>query len=289
MQRINLFHETVYDFESEVTLGAHKLLIRPREGYDIRIESSLLNISPRATVKWHRDESDNSVAIATFSTPTQQLRIVSEIILQHYDESPLDFLVDDHAVMYPFAYENAVHLTLSPYLQDAHPQIKGNEENKLFESWMTQFNQTNSIETYALLNQISQEIASALQYRIREEPGVQSPQETLQKASGSCRDYAWLFMCTARRLGMAARFVSGYLHTPANELDYGATHAWAEVYLPGAGWKGFDPTTRQVTGCHHIPTAVSIMPESVPPVSGHFTGPKNEQATMSVRVKVHLI
>jgi transglutaminase-like putative cysteine protease len=289
MQRFSLFHETIYDFQSEVTLGPHKLLIRPREGHDIRIESSTLAISPIATVKWHRDESDNSVAITRFSEPTRQLKIVSEVRLQHYDEWPLDFLVDDYAVLYPFAYENEEHMALTPYLRDVYPQKKGMEESELFDSWISKFNQSVSIETYSLLNLISETIATEHQYRVREEPGVQSPLETLQKASGSCRDYAWLFMCTARRLGLAARFVSGYLHTPANKLEYGATHAWAEVYLPGAGWKGFDPTSRQVTGSHHIPTAVSIMPESIPPVSGHFTGPKDEKPKLTVRVSVKLI
>ena len=283
MRRFKLFHETIYDFQSEVTLGPHKLLMRPREGHDIRIESSTLAITPNATVKWHRDELDNSVAITKFIEPTRQLKVVSEVVVQHYDEWPLDFIVEGYAVEYPFEYEPAEQRALLPYLQ--HEQ----ESNQLFEDWLAQFNRPRSIETYALLSQISEVIGSENQYRVREEPGVQSPAQTLQSASGSCRDYAWLFMCAARRLGLATRFVSGYLHAPATELDYGSTHAWAEVYLPGAGWKGFDPTSRQVTGCHHIPTAVSILPEAIPPVSGRFTGPKGEKPNLEVRVRVQSI
>ncbi len=281
MRRFNIFHETLYDFDSDVMLGPHKLLIRPREGHEIRIERSSLTISPDATVKWHRDELDNSVAITRFDEPTRQLSIISQVVVEHYDEWPLDFLVDDHAVQYPFAYENEEHIALSPYLR-TRPWI----EDDSFRRWMTQFNQSESVETYSLLSRISEAIATNHQYRVREEPGVQSPVETLNAGSGSCRDYAWLFMCTARQLGLAARFVSGYLHMQSAEDTDGATHAWAEIYLPGAGWKGFDPTSKQVTGCHHIPTAVSILPESVPPVSGHFTGPAGEKPTLSVCVKV---
>ncbi len=281
MRRFRVFHETTYDFRNEVTLGPHKLLIRPREGHDIRIESSTLEITPQAIVRWHRDELDNSVAMTTFSGSCRQLRILSEVVVQHYDEWPLDFLVEDYAVQYPFAYAHEEHLALSPYLW-----CKPGNPAPLFEKWLCRFNQEESIESYALLTRISDAIATEIQYRIREEPGVQSPEETLTLKTGSCRDYAWLFMVTARRLGLAARFVSGYLHSPASEQDFGATHAWAEIYLPGAGWKGFDATTRQVTGCHHIPVAVAIMPESIPPVSGHFTGPVAEKPVLTVRVKV---
>jgi transglutaminase-like putative cysteine protease len=283
VRRFKLFHETVYDFKNEVTLGPHKLLMRPREGHDIRIESSSLNIWPNATVKWHRDELDNSVAITRFTTPTHQLKIVSEATIQHYDEWPLDFLVEDHAVQYPFTYAQEELHALAPYLH--HKE----EQGELFRHWLTRFGQTGPVETYSLLVQISEVIGSENQYRVREEPGVQSPETTLQTSSGSCRDYAWLFMCAARRLGLATRFVSGYLHAPATELDYGSSHAWAEVYLPGAGWKGFDPTVRRITGCQHIPTAVSIFPEAIPPVSGHFTGPEEENPVPDVRVRVQSI
>ena len=167
MQRFNLFHETIYDFQSEVTLGPHKLLIRPREGHDIRIESSSLAISPNAAVKWYRDESDNSVAITRFSEHTRQLKIVSEVRLQHYDEWPLDFLVDDYAVLYPFAYENEEHMALTPYLRDAYPQKIGTDGSELFDSWIGKFNQSDSIETYSLLNLISETIATEHQYGVR--------------------------------------------------------------------------------------------------------------------------
>lgn len=282
MRRLQLYHETTYDFASDVELGPHMLMLRPREGHDVRIESSRLEISPSANVKWYRDALDNSVAIANFNGKTRQLSIVSEVIIQHYEEQPLDFLVADYAVNYPFSYQPDEHAALGPYLHTDDP-IPGSELG----NWLNRFWQPNDrIETYVLLDRMSQAIGNEHQYLIREEPGVQTPAETLTKGSGSCRDFAYLFMCAARHLGLATRFVSGYLHMPATEQTFGETHAWAEVYLPGAGWKGFDPTSRVVTGNHHIPAAVAIKPDAVPPVAGHFTGPENASPVLSVKVQV---
>ncbi len=282
MRRYRIFHETVYRYSAPVVLGPQKLLVRPREGHDIRIESATLSITPMAVVKWHRDEFDNSVAIARFTEdPVDHFTVISEAVVEHYDEWPLDFMVEDYAVAYPFAYDHDEHLALSPYLR-----ADMSDDQPSFADWVSRFNGNEGIETYVLLSQISDTINLEFQYQVREEPGVQAAEQTLALGTGSCRDFAWLFMRTARRLGMAARFVSGYLHAPATELDYGATHAWAEIYLPGAGWKGFDPTVGRLTGSQHIPTAVSIMPESIPPISGSFTGGQNITSELEVRVKV---
>jgi transglutaminase-like putative cysteine protease len=121
-------------------------------------------------------------------------------------------------------------------------------------------------------------------YQVREEPGVQTPDETLARGTGSCRDFANLFMQAARVLGLAARFVSGYLNSPFADGRGGATHAWAEVYLPGAGWKGFDPTSGEIAGSRHIAVAVARLPEVVSPVSGAFVGPVGSDLTVGVWV-----
>jgi transglutaminase-like putative cysteine protease len=128
------------------------------------------------------------------------------------------------------------------------------------------------MQTYVLLDQMCQNIMSYFAYTVREEPGVQSPAQTLSYAQGSCRDFAALFIEGCRNLGLASRFVSGYAHAPHSEQWSTTTHAWAEVYLPGAGWKGFDPTAGEVTGSRHIPVAVARHPETVPPVAGSFVG-----------------
>ena len=140
-----------------------------------------------------------------------------------------------------------------------------------------------------LLEWINKAIATGFTYHLREEPGVQSPATTLTSHAGSCRDFATLFIEACRSLGLAARFVSGYLYSPMLLQDQGTTHAWSEVYLPGAGWKGFDSTSGQVVGNQHIPVAVSRHPESVPPVSGSFTIAQNvkpQSPIMTVMVDV---
>ena len=142
------------------------------------------------------------------------------------------------------------------------------------------------METYLLLEWINKAIATGFTYQQREEPGVQTPATTLTSCTGSCRDFATLFIEACRLLGLAARFVSGYLYSPTLPLGQGATHAWSEVYLPGAGWKGFDSTSGQVVGNNYIAVAVSRHPESVPPVSGSFQAVNPQSPVMSVVVEV---
>jgi transglutaminase-like putative cysteine protease len=267
MQRYKILHRTYYNFTSVVTLEPHTLRLRPREGHELRVESSSLQITPMATLRWYRDAEDNSVAIASFTTPTKQLSIVSEVIIQQYNEAPLDFLVADYAMIFPFNYTDADRVLLAPYL--SRPESTA----ITFANWVASVWQPGSpIQTYALLQLLCNRIHQSLRYQAREEPGVQSAEQTLGNASGSCRDFAALFMQAARYLGLAARFVSGYLYAPPSAVNYGATHAWAEVYLPGAGWKGFDPTTGTIVGADHVAVAVARVPESVPPVAGSFIG-----------------
>ena len=268
MRRLRINHLTTYQFASPVTLQPHRLLLRPREGHDVRIESSRLDISPAHRVKWHRDVFDNSVAIVSFLETAQRLTIDSEAIIQHYEEAPLDFIVEDYAVRYPFEYRPEEQADLAPFQQPIYPN-----QQPMLRDWLDSLGFAwGEVETYVLLDRLNRTIASEFQYVVREEPGVQSPAQTLISHSGSCRDYATLLIETCRHLGLASRFVSGYSHVPALEVDNMATHAWAEVYLPGPGWKGFDPTKGELTGSQHIPVAVARHPEAVPPVAGSFIG-----------------
>ncbi len=280
MQRYKILHRTYYNFSGLVRLQSHQLRLRPREGPELRIESSLLEITPAATVRWHRDAEDNAVAIATFPAAASQLAIVSEVVIQQFNQSPLDFLLADEAAHYPFDYHPEDAILLSPYL---HLAESGG--GVLLSQWLgDQWKPGQRMGTVALLQRLSTAIQQTFRYTVREAPGVQSPERTLSLRSGSCRDFAALFLAAARRLGLAARFVSGYLNAEPSSADFGATHAWAEVYLPGAGWKGFDPTTGELAGPHHIPVAVARLPDSIPPVSGSFLGPPG--ATMDVGVWV---
>ncbi len=282
MRRLQIKHLTTYQFSEPVTLLEHKLLLRPREGHDLRIESKILNIVPAHNLNWQRDVYDNAVARVTFTEASDFLSVDSQQILLHYDDKPLDFWVAESAVKFPFKYAGLDFFDLAPYLT-----VNFREDGTTLRDWLRQFWYAGQIvETYLLLEWINKAIATGFSYRQREAPGVQSPATTLSMLTGSCRDFATLFIDACRLLGLAARFVSGYLYSPSLPWSQGATHAWAEVYLPGVGWKGFDSTTGEVVGNNHIAVAVSRHPEQVPPVSGAFTAVQPQVPVMKVMVQV---
>ncbi len=280
MQRFRILHKTRYSYNAEVTLGPHQLLLRPREDHEVRIESFALRITPDARWLWHRDVEGNSVAVATFSRPASELLIESDVIIQQYNEMPLNFEMDAYALWYPFGYLAEDDTVLQTYRILPTP-----ETCTLLSPWIEGFwTQGEAIQTYVLLQRLNTFIHDTLRYQIREEPGVQSVRQTLSLGSGSCRDFALLFMTCARYLGLASRFASGYLYAPMMRDFVGSTHAWAEVYLPGAGWKGFDPTSGSIVGSDHIPVAVSRLAESVPPIAGIFTGVPGSRMEVDVTV-----
>ncbi|MGB5830447.1 MAG: transglutaminase family protein [Thiohalocapsa sp.] len=282
MRRINIRHVTEYLFPSSVSLLPHRLLLRPRENHNVRIESSVLEISPAHTLQWKRDVLDNSMAMVSFAEPSDRVRVSSNVVIQHYEENPFDFLVDDYAVMHPFDYAPDEHAELAPFEQPVYP-----EDQNAVRLWLDGLGLLQPMETFALLDRMNRQIAGSFFYQMREEPGVQAPKLTLSSNSGSCRDFAALFMEACRHMGLASRFVSGYLFAPATEVGGASTHAWAEAYLPGAGWKGFDPTSGEVTGNRHIAVAVARHPESVPPVAGSYLGPAGQTPVLNVAVQVN--
>ncbi|WP_058554489.1 transglutaminase family protein [Thiohalocapsa sp. ML1] len=280
MQRYRILHRTYYTFSGEVQLGPHVLRLRPREHHELRIESATLVITPAATLRWHRDVEDNSVAIATFEVAATQLAIESDVVIQQFNAAPLDFLVDDRAVDYPFAYAAEDQPVLFPYMGGT-PRSSSDP----LMAWVeTIWRPGEQIQTYALLQRLCVSIHERVAYRMREEPGVQDAAATLGLGTGSCRDSAALFIEAARCLGLAARFVSGYLQAEPSAFNYGSTHAWAEVYLPGAGWKGFDPSIGAMAGAQHIAVAVARLPESVPPVAGSYVGAPGTDLNVGVWV-----
>jgi transglutaminase-like putative cysteine protease len=283
MQRLRIKHLTEYIFPEPVTLNNHRLLLRPREGHDVRIETSKLEITPAYNIKWQRDVFDNSLAIVSFLERADKLTIASEVVIQHYEQTPYDFVVEDYAVNYPFAYAADEQVDLKAFQQ---PIFFNDQDN--VNSWLQTLD-LNGMKTFSLLLKLNQSISRQFRYQMREDPGVQSPSTTLSQRSGSCRDYATLFIEACRCLGLASRFVSGYLHAPATEAGNATTHAWVEVYLPGTGWKGFDPTSGEVTSNRHIAVAVARNPESIPPISGSFVGPGLITPIMQVNVQVNLL
>jgi len=280
MKRYKIVHQTQYEYSVPVQLLPHTLRLRPREGHELRIESSKLDISPTATLRWRRDVEGNSVATATFNGSTQRLSIMSEIIIQQYDQAPLDFVVADYAVDYPFSYNEEEKLLLAPYME-----ATDDADAKPLSDWINAIWQPGeNIQTFSLLLRINLRIHQSFTYRSREEEGVQSALKTLELGTGSCRDFVNVFLAVARKLGFAARFVSGYMHFSSSSTQPGSTHAWVEVFIPGAGWKGFDPTIGNIVGAEHIAMAVAKSPESVPPVSGAYHG--RPGSTMHVNVWV---
>ncbi len=282
MRRLTISHVTEYLFPLPVTLLPHRLLLRPRENHNVRIESTTLDISPAHTLQWKRDVLDNSLAVATFTEGAKLLHIASSVVIQHTEDAPLDFFVDDYAVTYPFEYATREQAELGPFHQSVYPA-----DWDALHGWLSGLGLLQRpVETFVLLDRLNREIAGGFQYQMREEPGVQSPAQTLALHSGSCRDFAALFIEACRHMGLASRFVSGYQYSEATEAGNASTHAWAEVYLPGPGWKGFDPTGGEVVGNRHIAVAVTRHPEAVPPVAGSFIGPADLHPELKVAVRV---
>ena len=282
MRRLKISHVTEYLYSTPVSLQPHHLRLRPLESHSLRIESSTLEIFPAHLVRWYRDALGNSVATVSFGDVSNTLRVLSDVVISVYEDAPLDFLMEDYAINCPFEYAIDEQPDLAPFKQSVYP-----DDGPAVLAWLDGLGLLQRpIETFALLSALNCEIANHFAYQIREEEGVQSPARTLALKSGSCRDFAALFIEACRHMGLASRFVSGYLHMPDNETGNATTHAWAEVYLPGPGWKGFDPTSGLIIGNHHIPVAVARHPEAVPPVSGSYIGPSGQLPALTVSVRV---
>jgi transglutaminase-like putative cysteine protease len=280
--KIRIQHRTTYRYTSPVRLGTHRVMVRPREGHDLHIESSILTIRPTPTIHWMRDVNGNSIALVDFADRADELMIYSELELNHYDSDPLDFRVEPYALHYPFVYDPWTLPELTAFTHILFPR----DANRLRE-WLAQFWVPGKlVETVSLLKKLNRHIFETFKYRRRDEFGVQRPAETLERNSGSCRDFATLFIEACRSWGLAARFVSGYMLCEATEAGHATTHAWAEVYLPGAGWKGFDPTSGTLAGSQHVAVAVSRHPEAATPISGSFVGPTTAFIGIEVDVKL---
>jgi len=284
VRRIQIQHLTRYHYVETVTLLPHTLHLRPRDGHDLRVASSKLDISPEFRIRWKRDVYGNSVAVVEFLQPAEELVIASDVVVEHYEEEPLEFVLEDSAHRFPFQYDPAEQIDLAPYQSPLFPQ-----DQAVLTDWVADLCNPaggDGIETIAMLTAVNRKIANQLRYQMREEPGVQSPARTLSTGTGSCRDFATLFIDICRNYGLASRFISGYVLNEAVPDGHTATHAWSEVYLPGSGWRGFDPTSGLVVSGDHIAAAVHRHPEAIPPVAGSFVGSANIRPQLSVEVRV---
>jgi len=283
MSFLTVRHSTVYRYHEPVRLGEHRMMFRPRASHDLRLIQTNLVITPRPVrLRWLHDSFDNSVAIATFDGSTSELSFESTVALEHFESTYLEYPLEEQARTYPFRYADEDFPNLVRALA---PHYEGDSVAK----WALQFlAPSDSTETMAMLKAMTLGIRDEFEYVRRAEKGVQSPEETLRTRRGSCRDLAVLMMEAARSLGVASRFVSGYIFTPdhADLEGGGATHAWMQAYLPGAGWIDFDPTNSIIGNRNLIRVAVAWAPEYVLPLWGTYFGPPGAFARMDVTVNV---
>lgn len=281
MISLRIHHKTTYRYHEPVRLGPHRLMLRPRESRDLRLMSSFVTVTPDAAVTWAHDVSGNAVATATFQTETDHLVIESVAELQ-LDATPWPvFDISASAARYPFFYSRDDWIDLGALAVQQYP-----DPNERLRRWAQGFVRGASTDTLSLLKDLGYGLAEWIRYQSREDEGTQSPIETLDRGWGSCRDFAVLFVEAARSLGFGARIVSGYIYNPEREKDIGTTHAWAEVFVPGAGWITFDPTNRGVGGFNLIPVAVARDISQAMPVAGSFTGMTDAYRGLSVEVVV---
>lgn len=285
-------HVTTYRYANPVTLGPHRMMFRPRDSHDLRLADTGLLIDPvPVSVRWMHDVFGNSVAVAAFDpVPVTLLRIESRIVLEQYPVEADQFPVADHARHYPFSYDTEEVPDLGRTIERHYPD----PEHRVDE-WARQFVQPTEdgrIETMPLLMRMNEAIKAGFTYQARDLEGTQSPVDTLALGTGSCRDFALLMMEAVRSLGLAARFVTGYLYDPAIDggpegtTGAGATHAWMQTYLPGAGWVEFDPTNGIIGGRNLIRVAVTRDPAQAVPLAGEWTGAPADYLGMEVAVTV---
>ena len=280
MKQIRILHQTAYFYRAPVQLGPHRALMRPREGHDLQIVAAKLEITPQAHVRWLRDIYGNSITVLTFGEPTQQFSLQSDITVMLQDESSVECLLDPSATSYPFQYAANEQIEIVPYRLPSYPH-----DGPAVQKWLLDLYRPGQlIDTWDLLSRLNTRIFESFQYRYRPEYGVQLPCTTLNLGSGSCRDYAVFMMEAARHWGFAARFVTGYIQMA--EGQHGATHAWTEIYLPGAGWRGYDPTNNKLVGSEHVSVAVAREQDKASPLAGAWEGPGNAFDRMEVSVQV---
>lgn len=283
MSLLTVHHSTVYRYKEPVGLGEHRMMFRPRASHDLRLIRTELLISPQpAHLRWLHDPFDNSVAVATFEGTTTELRFESIVTLEHFEDPSPEYPLEEYARTYPFKYSDEDFPSLANALanHNCSPQVA---------SWALQFlDAAERTDTMKILGAMTCGIQRDFRYTRRAEKGVQTSEETLSKRTGSCRDFAVLMMEATRSLGVAARFVSGYIFSPNNSglAGGGATHAWVQAYLPGAGWVDFDPTNSIIGNRNLIRVAVAWSPEQVLPLWGTYDGSPEAFVGMDVTVDV---
>jgi transglutaminase-like putative cysteine protease len=287
MPVLTIHHKTEYRYTRPVAFGEHRIMLRPRDGHDLRVLAGSLEIEPEPTsLRWIHDVFGNSVAIATFDARADVLSIVSTATVEHNPADEFALTPDDTAYFYPFFYDDE---ELPDLLQFITPQY-GDPDGEM-SAWARNFlDAEGATPTFNILSGMTHGIRKAFTYRKRHEHGTQHPLDTLQTKSGTCRDYALFMIEALRRLGIAARFVSGYLFIPGDRahgyVGGGSTHAWVQVYLPSAGWIEFDPTNGIIGTRDLVRVAVARDPRQATPLHGSYLGSADAFVRMDVSINV---
>jgi transglutaminase-like putative cysteine protease len=284
-------HTTTYKYAKPVKFGTHRAMFLPRRGASARLLSWSARTNPPSKVQWISDPRSNVVTVMDFSEPASELTFSFKVLgiyfgIKGVEAFPLESRAEEVPVQYTPDEWNDLAGYLRPHAEDPDSSLA---------AWTKRFVAGDQDQTIDVLRRILHTFRESFAYRARESQGTQSPGETLRTRSGTCRDYAWLMIETLRRLGFASRFVSGYLYDGA--LDGGAigmagsgsTHAWLQVFLPGAGWMDYDPTNQINAGFDLIPVAVARHPGQAIPLEGSWLGDATDYLGMSVNVAVHKV
>lgn len=281
-------HVTTYRYRQPVSFGEHRMMFRPRDSYDQKLLEARLEVTPQpSSVRRVHDVFGNCVTIADFAdAEADAIRFESSIWLDHSPSKAPDFQIEDYAQTYPFAYAREEMADLASAIAPLHPDPDGE-----IDRWVRRFlRKGRPTDTGMLLMTLTYAFKESFAYERRSEPGTRPPALTLKLGRGSCRDLALLMIEALRALGLAARFVSGYLYVPSRDGERyrggGSTHAWAQVYLPGAGWVEFDPTNAIVGNRDLIRVAVARDPAQAVPLSGSYFGAADDFLDMTVEVRV---
>jgi transglutaminase-like putative cysteine protease len=278
---LRIIHETTYSYKAAVRFGPHRLVLRPREGHDVRVQKMRLEIVPECELDWSRDLFGNSVATAHFLSASDRLHIRNEVLLQQTAPFPLRTARPSTLVQFPVQFSGLESAIAAAYQATTFP-----EDVERVKEWVRDaIDLTTTRGAEDVVATVARAIHKNIRYRRRVAKGVQTPTETLTECSGSCRDMSTLMLEALRALGLPARFASGYLDCAASEEGRASTHAWAEAYLPEIGWTGYDPMLGEATSRKHVVTGVSNHPRGVMPVSGTFFDENDSYVGMKATVR----
>lgn len=284
----DLEHITTYSYDNLVTFGKHRAIFLPSAGHGERILSYSVETNVPSKIRWIMDTLSNNVAEIEFSEPAKELIVTCRLQAEHFGLKAItEFPLDARALEIPVQYTPDEWIDLSVFMRPHAEDPDGSVA-----AWAKCFVAGDQDDTLDVLQRMMDTIINTLTYQARETEGTQTPGETLRLKSGTCRDYAWLMIEALRRLGLACRFVSGYLYDAALDggevgmIGSGATHAWLQVYLPGAGWRSYDPTNQITAGFDLIQVAIARHPGQVIPLAGFWFGNAQDYLGMDVKVLI---